>query len=441
MRRVASIVLVVAVSAMWLTPSAVATPTARKSYMVVLRNDVANASFVESKGRTLSFGAQRVFTHALNGFQAKLTAGQVAALRADPRVLFVSKERYLRLTDVQSELPVQPAQVPTFGIRRIGGTVSSTASGDGTGTVDVNVAVVDCRGRCSSRPEPRGRDRLRPRGPKLRSTPSITGRWWLGSSAHSTTTSAVSVSPPEPGSGRQESSTGFDDIPDSNLVCALDWVLSTRTDTDPTNDIAVVNMSLGGFGKDDHNCGLTDGNPVHVAVCNVVAAGVTVVASAGNASKDFQKTYPANFQEVLTATAMADNDGVPGGLGGNLSCLKKAADDTRAFFSNWATLDEDKAHTVAAPGVCVGSLYPGGLYATDSGTSYAAPYVSGMVALCIASGPCAGLTPQQIVEKIVADATAYNIADPSYGFGGDPAHPIPNQNKKYFGYLIRVAQY
>jgi hypothetical protein len=46
------------------------------------------------------------------------------------------------------------------------------------------------------------------------------------------------------------------------------------------------------------------------------------------------------------------------------------------------------------------------------------------VALCLASGkkPCAGLTPAQIIRKVVGDATADTTANPGYGFTSDPFH-------------------
>ena len=115
-------------------------------------------------------------------------------------------------------------------------------------------------------------------------------------------------------------------------------------------------------------------------------------------------------------------------------------DDSAAFFSNFATLAEDQAHTIAAPGVCIASTYPGGLYAVHTGTSFASPLVAGTVALCIASGPCAGLTPRQIIQKIVSDAAAYNNSKKNigYGFEGDPLRPISG---KYFGYLVRAGLY
>ena len=68
----------------------------------------------------------------------------------------------------------------------------------------------------------------------------------------------------------------------------------------------------------------------------------------------------------------------------------------------------------------------------------ASPHVAGTVALCIASGACAGMTPAQIVQKIVSDAADYTNARPAYGFVGDPLHPIAG---KYYGYLIRAGSY
>ncbi len=174
-------------------------------------------------------------------------------------------------------------------------------------------------------------------------------------------------------------------------------------------------------------------------MCRSVAAGVTFVVSAMNEGKDLAGVIPASYAEVLSASAMNDTDGLPGGLGGpEILCGLGYPDDTAAGFSNFASLAVDQPHTIAAPGVCVPSTSVGGLYGRASGTSFAAPLVAGTVALCIASGPCVGLTPSQIVQKVVADATAYNTANPGYGFQGDPFRPVSG---KYYGYLIRAAQY
>jgi subtilisin family serine protease len=242
----------------------------------------------------------------------------------------------------------------------------------------------------------------------------------------------------------------------SRILCGIDWVTATRTDNDPDNDIQVANMSLGGKGRDDGNCGATRKDPLHVAICASVQAGVVYAVSAGNEGDDLAGHVPAAYDEVLTATAMTELDGQPGGLGsigapGGCSASlvdagEDVVDDKAVSFSNFATATSDHAHTLAAPGVCMLSTWRGGEFAEcpiscyryDSGTSMASPHIAGTVALCIASGPCAGLTPGQIVSKIVADAQAYNTANPGYGFQGDPLRPISG---KYYGYLIRAGLY
>ncbi|MHB8736404.1 MAG: S8 family peptidase [Terriglobales bacterium] len=85
-------------------------------------------------------------------------------------------------------------------------------------------------------------------------------------------------------------------------------------------------------------------------------AGVVVVASAGNEGKDIV-VYPAAFRGVLN-TAAVDGKGV------------------KATFSNFG--DPIK---VAAPGVGLIAAYPANHWAAVSGTSFAAPLVSGEAAL------------------------------------------------------------
>ena len=48
-------------------------------------------------------------------------------------------------------------------------------------------------------------------------------------------------------------------------------------------------------------------------ICAAVNAGITVVVAAGNEETDLAKKNPAQLPVVLTVTAMADLDGVPGG--------------------------------------------------------------------------------------------------------------------------------
>ncbi|HEX9505091.1 MAG TPA: LamG-like jellyroll fold domain-containing protein, partial [Acidimicrobiia bacterium] len=140
---------------------------------------------------------------------------------------------------------------------------------------------------------------------------------------------------------------------------------------------------------------------------------------------------------MLTVTAMADFDGLPGGLG-TPSCGDGyfENDDAAAGFSNFTTDGSaDAVHTIAGPGVCILSTWPGNKYQTISGTSMASPHVAGVVALCFgekgAAGPCTGLTPAQVIAKMRANAAGHTVSNPSVGFVGDPSHPIG----AYYGYL------
>jgi subtilisin family serine protease len=55
--------------------------------------------------------------------------------------------------------------------------------------------------------------------------------------------------------------------------------------------------------------------------------------------------------------------------------------DTRSSFSNYGSADV----WIAAPGEYVISTYPGGTYASESGTSFSSPLVAGTVALMLSA--------------------------------------------------------
>jgi subtilisin family serine protease len=394
------------------------------SYIVVLDKG-ASLNAVLSRHEALGgLTVEHTYGHALNGYAAKLSPAALSAVRADSRVAFVSPDRMVRAT----------AQTLPTGINRIDGDTSSTASGNGTGSVNVNVAVIDT-----------GIDGTHPDLNVVSGKGCAPGVGTTDGNGHGSHVSGTIAAKDDangvvgvvPGARLyavkvlNDGGVGLT----SDIVCGIDWVTSTRTDLDPNNNIAVANMSIGGGGSDDGNCGRSNADAEHLAICNSVNAGVTYVVAAGNDGVDYRSSTPAAYDEVLTVTAVADFNGVPGG--GAASTCRSDTDDQYASFSNFAVLAADQGHTIAAPGVCIYSTYMLGMYNTLSGTSMASPHMTGTVALCIATGACTG-SPAQIIAKLRGDAQSYNQANPGYGFTGDPAHPVSG---RYYGYLTRAGAY
>lgn len=417
-------------------PGASAAPSGSGDYIVVFKGSVTDpAALAASQTKKLGATLSHVYKVALRGYAATIPTSRLSDLTSDPSVAYVA-----------ADAPVSAAaQLLPSGVDRIDGELSSTLSGNGTGSVDLNVAVID------SGIDPTHPDLNVVGGFNCTKAGSFADDLGHGTAvagliaAKDDTFGVVGVAPGArlwAVKSLRKNNTGTT----SMMLCGVDWVTSTRTDSDPSNDIAVANMSIIGKGRDDGNCGLTNKDPFHQAICRSVAAGVTYVVAAGNNDDDVARYFPAGYDEVLSATAMVDTDGQPGGTGpgfvvfnGTRCPLRSLApDDAAAPFSNFATTNADQAHAVAAPGACIVTDFLGGQLALESGTSFASPLVAGAAALCIASGPCAGLTPPQIVQKLVGDASAYNTANPGYGFAGDPLRP---QAGKYYGYLVRAALY
>jgi len=112
-------------------------------------------------------------------------------------------------------------------------------------------------------------------------------------------------------------------------------------------NVDIINMSLGSS--------TTPPQSIHDLIKQAVSQGIVVVAAAGNDSNAVN--YPARYDEVFAVAALDQS--------GNLA----------TFTSKDETID------IVAPGVDIYSTYLNNEYCKMSGTSQAAPFVSGICAL------------------------------------------------------------
>jgi len=380
-------------------------------YIVVFKDSVGDSSgATHDMERAHGLGIQHEYSRALRGFTATVPASELQQLQNDPRVAFVAEDRVVSINVRESRVsssrfgggtPTQPPQVVPTGVKRIG---ASTQTGAGVG-----VAVIDT-GIDLTHPDLKANI-----APISKSCASYTssanddnghGTHVAGTiAALNNSIGVVGVAPqatlyPVKVLDRYGSGTW------SSVICGIDWV------TAHAGLIKVASMSLGGTGTSDNNCGLTNNDPLHQAICRSVAAGVTYVVAAGNNAGDSASFVPAAYDDaVITVSALADSDGKAGGLG---AATSYGADDTFASFSNYgSTVD------IAAPGVSIYSTWKGGTYNTISGTSMATPHVSGAAALYIAAHPGALWTTVRDGLRAAGEALGVGHTDPS-GLHSEP---------------------
>ena len=420
-------------------PSAGAEP--EQSYIVVLKDGFVDAGTAAAAQQgSYGLSVSTVYRAAVSGYAATMTASVAARLAADPGVDFVTLAREFQ----KPEAPEPSTQVEPLWWLRIGGAAYDDTRHQGdTDSVAVNVAVIDS-GIDGSHPDlnVRGGIDCSTGSPvKVEPTDDVGHGTFVAGviGAKDNNEGVIGAAPGTPlWSVRVVDDAGV--ITEEMLICAIDWVTATRKDKDPKNDIEVANISIGGPGTETENCGKgTD--PMHYAICRSVKAGVVYAVAAGNSGQDIAGTVPATYDEVMTATAIADFDGKPDGLEAPVCGAEDWAgvgqlDDRPAFFSNYASESEDKAHTIAGPGVCMTSTAPGG-YAVAHGTSFASPAVAGSLVLCISEGECEG-TGKAVMSQFLDITASYNKKHRDFGFEGDPLRPIDGQ---YYGYLTQIARY
>lgn len=358
-------------------------------YIIQLRPNENAAAVASEMAFTHGLGVGHVYHYALNGFSARVPQGRLNALQSDPRVVSIVPDQYVSIAKPKCGTPPcgggggggsNPPQTEPTGILRINGDLSSTAAIDGSpNDVNVDVAVIDTGisnhsdlnvaggFNCSTGPSRNYKDG-NDHGTHVAGTiGALDNDFGVVGVAPGARLWAVRVLN-SAGSGTWAS-----------VICGVDWVTANA------NVIEVANMSLGGSGGDGG--GQCNSDPLHQAICNSVAEGVTYVVAAGNSSSNAANFVPAAYDEVITVSALADFDGEPDGLGSPTCRLD--GDDTFANFSNFG-----KDVDIIAPGVCILSTWNDGGYNTISGTSMASPHVAGAAALYKANNP--GATPAQV---------------------------------------------
>lgn len=143
------------------------------------------------------------------------------------------------------------------------------------------------------------------------------------------------------------------------------------------NGASVINNSWGGSNYSQ---------ALHDALAYAYAQRVVIVAAAGNYSRDNDTTpiYPANYPVPSLISVAASYDW-----------------DQIASFSNYG---KTTVH-IASPGVSIYSTVKNGSFNYMSGTSMAAPLISGLAAMILREAP--SLSGYQVKQLIVASSDGY----------------------------------
>lgn len=454
-RRVAAIIGASAVALLLALPSG-----ASATQHVVFVADDADPSAV---ARSVGARVDVAYEHVARGFAADLSAAQVARLQSDARVLELRADRPFALTPFKrypfkrypfkrfpfkrypfkrydADSPYAQQLLPT-GVERIG-------ASDWADDVDADIAILDG-----------GVDRNHPDLNVVAAVSCVAGAGPRDRDGHGTMVAGLAAAKNNrigivgaaPGARIWSVKVADDDgtIMESAALCGLDYVLTNA------RRIEVANLSWGGEAqvapascdtlrpqsstrtRDWRRLGPStrgrypwrrpDGRPTSTepvthdvlqgVTCELEDAGVTLVAAAGNEAQDATSYLPAAWPTVFTVSSLSDTDGLPGGLG-EAGCISEDPDDTLSSFSNFGSVVD-----IAAPGECLVTTDTNGGYAVGSGTSFAAPLVSGVAAVHASLDRDA--TPASIRARLLADA--------------EPG-PIPGDDDGYSEGVLRAVR-
>jgi subtilisin len=350
--------------------------------------------------------AERVYDTAVEGFAGALSTGQVQALQRDRRVLVVEPDCQVHILGhvvkpgaITAAIVTSTGDLVPTGVDRIDAELNPITNASAVG-----IAIIDT-GICLTHPD------LYVDSGISYVTGVTSANDDNGHGSHVAGIAAAKIN----GLGvrgvapnaklipvKVLNSTGSGTL--SAVISGINWV----TKNAKFKGIKVANMSLGFTATS---------TTLNSAITKSVNAGVTYVVAAGNNALDAATFSPANHPSVIAVSAVADEDGECGAYG---LATYYGADDSFATFSNYGLVVD-----IAAPGVTIYSTFKDGGYATMSGTSMAAPHVTGCAALYLVHHPTA--TPATVRTAMLTLATPQSPVVPWLdatgrwrgGFSGD----------------------
>lgn len=174
------------------------------------------------------------------------------------------------------------------------------------------------------------------------------------------------------------------DTPEATTASVLSgykYVVDLATSKTVSN-LRVINTSFGSYNTYSSSGYCLKDEALRKAIVSAKNAGIVTVCSGGNGKDGKPRTdniYPADFDECVAVTALN-------------------TDNTNCYWS-----DYNKKKNISAPGLLVTTTDATGGYSKASGTSMAAPIVSGVFALLFAAEPVA--TVDDVCRAVYLTAT------------------------------------